>query len=74
MFGIIDRQEIIIGINGMHCEMCSARMQKAFLDAKGVLKAEVSLSDKCADIVYDAGKISAKDLKNIVTETGYEPV
>ncbi len=25
----------------MHCEMCSARMQKAFLDAKGVLKAEV---------------------------------
>ena len=54
--------------------MCSARMQKAFLDAKGVLKAEVSLSDKCADIVYDAGKISAEDLKNIVTETGYEPV
>ena len=74
MFGKKDRQEIKIGINGMHCEMCSARLQKAFLDAKGVLKAEVSLSDKCADIVYDAGKISAEDLKNIVTETGYEPV
>ena len=43
--------------------MCPHECRSAFLDAKGVLKAEVSLSDKCADIVYDAGKNQRKRFK-----------
>ena len=42
MFGKKDRQESKLASTDA-CEMCSTRMQKAFLDAKGVLKAEVSL-------------------------------
>ncbi len=74
MFGKKNRQEIKIGINGMHCAMCSSRMQKAFMAAKGVLSAEVDLENKCATVSYDENKITVADLKNIVTETGYEPV
>lgn len=73
LFGKKDRQELTIRINGMHCGMCTSRMQKAFLDAKGVLKAEVTLEPGNAKIVYDAEKITPEKLRQIVTDTGYEP-
>lgn len=74
LFGKKNMQEIKIGINGMHCAMCSSRMQKAFMAAKGVISAEVDLENKCATVSYDENKITAEGLKTIVTETGYEPV
>lgn len=74
MFGKKDFKEAVIHIEGMHCGMCSARMQKAFLAAKGVKEAEVNLDTKSARVVYDAGKLSEDDLKQLVTDTGYTPV
>lgn len=74
MFGKKDFKEAVIHIEGMHCGMCSARMQKAFLAAKGVKEAEVDLDTKSARVVYDAGKLSEDDLKQLVTDTGYTPV
>lgn len=74
MFGKKDWKEAVIHIEGMHCAMCSFRMQKAFEDAKGVREAEVDLENKSARVVYDAGKLTEDDLKIIVTETGYTPV
>lgn len=73
MFGKKDWKEAVIHIEGMHCAMCSSRMQKAFQDAKGVKEAEVDLESKSARVVYDGGKLTEDDLKNIVKETGYEP-
>lgn len=74
MFGKKDWKEAVIHIEGMHCAMCSSRMQKAFEDAKGVREAEVDLENKSARVVFDAGKLTEDDLKKIVTETGYTPV
>ena len=72
LFSKKDEQEILIKIEGMHCEMCQKRMQKAFTDTKGVVSAEVDLAAKTAKVVYDAKKINADTVKNIVTDTGYE--
>lgn len=74
MFGKKDWKEAVIHIEGMHCAMCSSRMQKAFTDARGVREAEVNLESKSARVVYDAGKLTEDDLKKIVTKTGYTPV
>ncbi len=74
MFGKKDWKETLLHIEGMHCAMCSSRMQKAFESAKGVREAEVDLESKSARVVYDAGKLTEDDLKKIVTETGYTPV
>lgn len=74
MFGKKDWKETVIHIEGMHCAMCSSRMQKAFEGAKGVREAEVDLENKSARVVYDAGKLTEDELKKIVTETGYTPV
>jgi len=72
LFSKKDEQEILIKIDGMHCEMCQKRMQKAFMDTKGVVNAEVDLASKTAKVIYDAKKINADSVKNIVTDTGYE--
>ncbi len=69
-----DWKETVLHVEGMHCAMCSARMQKAFSDAEGVREAEVDLEKKSARVVYDAGKLTEEDLKKIVKNTGYEPV
>lgn len=74
MFGKKDWKEAVIHIEGMHCGMCSARMQKAFLAAKGVKEAEVDLEAKTARVVYDGGKLTEDNLKQLVKDTGYEPV
>lgn len=74
MFGKKDWKEAVIHIEGMHCGMCSARMQKAFLATKGVKEAEVDLETKTAHIVYDGGKLDENALKQLVTDTGYTPV
>lgn len=74
MFGKKDWKEIVLHIEGMHCAMCSSRMQKAFEDAKGVREAEVDLENKSARVVFDADKLTEEDLKTIVRETGYTPV
>ncbi len=73
MFGKKNWKETVIMIDGMHCAMCSSRMQKAFEGAKGVREAEVNLENKSARVVFDADKLTEEDLKTIVRETGYTP-
>ena len=65
-------KEITIRIEGMHCNMCTARMQKAFLAMNGVAEAEVNLEDKCARIVFDADKVTENDLRKTVSDTGFQ--
>ena len=68
-----DQKVAVLHIEGMHCAMCSGRMQKAFSCADGVREAEVDLESKSARVVYDGDKLTETDLKNIVRETGFVP-
>ena len=71
LFGKKDWKETEVKIEGMHCKNCVARMTKAFLGAKGVKEAQVSLEGKCAHMVYDGSALTEEDLKEIVTATGF---
>ncbi|MGI6070681.1 MAG: heavy metal translocating P-type ATPase [Blautia sp.] len=64
---------ITMKINGMMCGHCKAAVEKALGAVAGVEKAEVNLEEKAAYVTADAG-ISKEDLKNAVTEAGYEVV
>lgn len=68
-----DWKVTVLHIEGMHCAMCTARMQKAFSGADGVREAEVDLEKKSARVVYDGDKLTETDLKSIVRETGFVP-
>ena len=61
-------------VEGMRCENCSARLQRALLACAGVKEAEVSLSDKCAIVTFDEQQISTDSLKTIVDDCGFEVV
>lgn len=60
-----------IQVNGMMCEHCKARVEKALSGVDGVEKAEVSLENKCAHL--DLGRpVDEAALKKAVEDAGYE--
>ena len=59
-------------ITGMHCDGCAQGIASELKRAPGVAFASVSFSNKLAIIAYDTNRISAKGLKKVITEAGYE--
>lgn len=65
-------KEVSLKIKGMHCESCSTRLAKVLNNQDGVEEAKVSLEDAKADIKYDENKIGLDELKEAVSDAGYE--
>ena len=56
----------------MHCDGCSARLQKVLSGKTGVQSAEVSFADNQALLEYDSEIISAEQLQDAVENAGFE--
>ncbi|WP_291065001.1 heavy metal translocating P-type ATPase [Hydrogenophaga sp.] len=68
-------QQIDLGIGGMTCASCVARVEKALLKQPGVSAASVNLATESARITLldaDVAEASAR-LKRAVREAGYDP-
>lgn len=65
-------KEIAIGVQGMTCAACSARVEKALKKQEGVIDASVNLLAQKANIEFDEGKINIDELVNTIEKTGYE--
>jgi copper chaperone CopZ len=59
-------------ISGMHCEGCSARLQKVLSGKTGVQSAEVSFAEKQASLEYDSALIAENQLQQAVEKAGFE--
>ena len=66
------KQEIKMKIDGMHCDMCAANLQRELKLVDGVKKADVSFAEKRATVVYDEKKADIDRLKEAVTAAGYQ--
>ena len=64
--------KIILGIEGMHCEGCSSRLTKVLQALNGVSLAKVSLENKNAEIEYDENEIELDDIKQAISDAGFE--
>lgn len=62
---------ITISIEGMMCAHCTGRVEKAFGAIAGVTAVQVSLENKNAVVKAD-GAVSAEQLKQAVTDAGYD--
>ena len=62
----------IIKIEGMHCEKCSGRVEKA-LNGIGGVSAKVNLAKKSA-VVSVNSQISDEELKKTVEELGFSVI
>ncbi|MGY8700222.1 MAG: heavy-metal-associated domain-containing protein [bacterium] len=59
-------------ISGMHCDGCSARLQKVLSGKTGVQSAEVSFAEKQASLEYDSALITANQLQQAIEKAGFE--
>ena len=56
----------------MHCDVCSATLQKVLSRKTGVQSAEVSFAEKQASLEYDSALITANQLQLAVEESRFE--
>jgi Cu+-exporting ATPase len=61
----------VLTVEGMSCGHCKAAVEKALKNVDGVDNAVVDLGNKTAEVTLSK-EVSTEDLKNAVTEAGYE--
>lgn len=61
-----------IKIDGMSCNHCVARIEKAVSDLDGVEKFKIKLKDAEGKIKFDETKIPLEKVMEVITELGYE--
>ena len=65
------KKQINIGIDGMHCAACSARVEKALGQMPGVSLAHVNLALEEASLELDDKKVRPEDLERVVNGLGF---
>jgi Cu+-exporting ATPase len=63
-----------LGIKGMTCASCSARVERTLGKLEGVSEAPVNLATERASVCYDASLITPAALIDAVRDVGYTPV
>jgi len=63
-----------IGIRGMHCAACVAKVEQALSQTPGVLRASVNLASEEALVEYLPGQVSVPGLGAAVASIGFEMV
>lgn len=65
------QQKISIGIDGMHCASCSARVEKALAGTPGVSMAHVNLALEEASLEYDDKQVKPEQFDRLIASLGF---
>jgi Cu+-exporting ATPase len=68
-----DTQTIDIGIDGMTCASCVARVERALNKVPGVTSATVNLATESARIAVADPELTDARLRRVIRDAGYEP-
>ncbi|HUW65322.1 MAG TPA: heavy metal translocating P-type ATPase [Spirochaetia bacterium] len=60
-----------VGITGMTCAACAARIERGLKTLPGVLEANVNLALNRATVVYNQAEMDSADIKAKIVDTGY---
>ena len=63
----------VITIEGMMCEHCKMKVERALSELNGVSKVKVNLKNKTA-IIYSTKSISNDDIKNSISKLNYKVI
>lgn len=69
-----DVRQLSIGVQGMTCASCVARVERALKKVDGVKEASVNLATEKANVTFDPQKVTVPTLLSAVQERGYTPV
>src|SRR5512139_620275 len=64
-------EQISIGVEGMTCGSCVARVERAVKALPGVHDVSVNLATERATVSYDPGQIDLADIDNAIAAAGY---
>ena len=67
-------QEIKVGVRGMTCAACVARVERALKRLPGVVAATVNLTAEEAFVEYLPDTVSHARIRQAIREAGYEPL
>ncbi len=67
-------KKVSLKIEGMHCEGCSNRLTRVLENLDGVISANVSLENKKADIEYNEDILSIEEIKEAISDAGFEAI
>lgn len=67
-------KKISLKIEGMHCEGCSNRLTRVLENLDGVISANVSLENKKADIEYNEDTLNIEEMKEAISDAGFEAI
>ncbi|WP_295607262.1 cation transporter, partial [uncultured Lamprocystis sp.] len=67
-------EEIRIGVTGMTCASCVARVERAIKALPGVLSASVNLSTEAATVRYLPDTLSPEGIVAAIGAAGYTPI
>ena len=65
-------KEVVLKIEGMHCNGCSTRLERVLNNSEGVNKAKVELEKAEATIEFDETKISIEKIKEAIEDAGFK--
>ncbi len=66
-------EEVEIGVGGMTCASCSARVERALAKLPGVVEAGVNLATERATVRFFPATVGIGDLERVIEDAGYEP-
>jgi len=64
--------EVVLKIDGMHCDKCAARLESLFGKEPGVRKATVSFADNIARLTFNAQAVKEARLIEVVAIAGFD--
>jgi len=67
-------RRIEIGVRGMTCANCTARVERALQALPGVAQAEVNLATERASVRYDDRRVAPAALAQAIRDAGYTPL
>ncbi|MBR5278001.1 MAG: heavy-metal-associated domain-containing protein [Clostridia bacterium] len=64
-------ENVVISVQGMHCNHCKAKVENALKALKGVKKFAVSLEEANASVDYVAKKTTPQEIAAAITAAGF---
>ena len=72
--GLASAKEVTtqIPVSGMTCGSCAVVVKKALTSLEGVKKADVSVEQNKATVVYEDSRVTEKQLREAINKTGFK--
>ncbi len=74
VMAVAGEKKVEIKVDGMTCNGCVNKVKTTLEKADGVKKAEVSLTENSAVVLYDDSKTDEASLKKTINSTGFKAV